>query len=180
VSNKHTIVLNQQVSLPFDLRPVPTAKISDLSRVLFEYEYLPQVFAPDVLEQNGRSYEERLASCRMVASPDDITPTVMGLLAIGKNPQEFLPDARVQFLRIDGAGIADPVIDEENIGGAIADMLRRTEEKLTAHNRTRVDILSAPVHQISSTYPQAALQQILYNAVLHRSYEATNAPVRIY
>ncbi len=29
-------------------------------------------------------------------------------------------------------------------------------------------------------YPPAAIQQILYNAVLHRTYESTNAPVRIY
>ena len=28
--------------------------------------------------------------------------------------------------------------------------------------------------------PQVALQQILYNAVLHRAYESTNAPVRVY
>ncbi len=28
-------------------------------------------------------------------------------------------------------------------------------------------------------YPHAALQQILYNAVLHRTYENTNAPIRI-
>jgi ATP-dependent DNA helicase RecG len=29
-------------------------------------------------------------------------------------------------------------------------------------------------------YPHAAFQQLLYNAVMHRSYEGTNAPVRIY
>jgi ATP-dependent DNA helicase RecG len=29
-------------------------------------------------------------------------------------------------------------------------------------------------------YPPAAIQQILYNAVLHRTYESTNAPVRVY
>ena len=28
--------------------------------------------------------------------------------------------------------------------------------------------------------PQVALQQILYNAVLHRTYESTNAPIRVY
>jgi ATP-dependent DNA helicase RecG len=29
-------------------------------------------------------------------------------------------------------------------------------------------------------YPSAALQQIFYNAVLHRTYEGTNAPVRVH
>lgn len=176
-------VLNEKrryKNLPFDLYPIPTAKISDLSRIIFENEYLPQAFADDVLQENGRSYEERLASCRMIVSPEEITPTVTGLLAIGKSPQDFLPGAYIQFLRIDGTELADPVIDEEEIGGGIVELLRRAEEKLKAHNRSIMDITSQPTHQITAPYPQTALQQILYNAVLHRTYESTNAPIRVY
>lgn len=167
-------------NLPFDLYPVPIAKLNDLSQVIFENEYLPSAFAEDVLEANGRSYEERLASCRMIVSTEEPTPTVTGLLAIGKSPQDFLAGAYIQFLRINGTELADQVIDEENIGGSIVDMLRRIEEKLKAHNRTAMDITSQPTHQITRDYPPAALQQILYNAVLHRTYESTNAPIRVY
>lgn len=167
-------------NLPFDIYPVPSAKLTDLSKVIFENEYLPAAFASDVLEANSRTYEERLASCKMIVSPDDTTLTVLGLLAIGKNPQDFLPGAYIQFLRIDGTELADPVVDEENIGGALVEMLRRIEEKLKAHNRSSVDITSAPTHQKKMPYPPAAIQQILYNAVLHRTYESTNAPIRVY
>lgn len=167
-------------NLPFDINSVPSAKLTDLSRLIFENEYLPQAFAADVLEANGRSYEERLASCRMIVAPDDTTPTITGLLAMGKRPQDFLPGACIQFLRIDGTELADPVTDDEEIGGGIVDMLRRTEEKLKAHNRVAVDITSAATHQVTVPYPQAAIQQVLYNAVLHRTYESTNAPIRVY
>lgn len=167
-------------NLPFDIYPVPSAKISDLSKMIFENEYLPAAFAADVLEANSRTFEERLASCKMIVSPDDKTPTVLGLLAIGKTPQDFLPGAFIQFLRIDGTELADPVIDEENIGGALVEILRRTEEKLKSHNRTAINITSASTHQMGMPYPPAAIQQILYNAVLHRTYERTNAPVRVY
>ncbi len=176
-------VLNEKrryKNLPFDIYPVPTAKLSDLSRVVFESEYLPQAFAEDVLQENGRTYDERLSSCRLTVGAEDSTPTVAGLLAIGKSPQDFLPGAYIQFLRIDGTELADPVIDEEEIRGGIVEMLRRTEEKLKAHNRSAVDITSQPTHQITNPYPQSALQQILYNAVLHRTYESTNAPIRVY
>jgi len=176
-------VLNERrryKNLPFDIYPIPTAKIRDLSKIVFENEYLPQAFAEDVLQENGRTYEERLASCRMIVSPDDSTPTVMGLLGIGKSPQDFLPGAYIQFLRIDGVELADSVIDAEEISGAIVEMLRRTEEKLKAHNRTLVDITTGPTHQVATPYPQVALQQILYNAVLHRTYESTYAPIRVY
>lgn len=167
-------------NLPFDIYPIPSAKITDLSRVIFENEFLPAAFASDVLEANSRSYEERLASCKMIVAPDDPTPTVLGLLAIGKSPQDLLPGAYIQFLRIDGTELADQVIDEENIGGALVEMLRRAEEKLKAHNRTAIDITKSPTHQLEMPYPPAAIQQILYNAVLHRTYESTNAPVRLY
>ncbi len=167
-------------NLPFDIYPIPTAKLSDLSRLVFENEYLPAAFASDVLEANNRSYEERLASCKMIVSPTEPIPTVLGLLALGKNPQDVFPGAVIQFLKIDGLALSDPVVDEENIGGAMVELLRRIEEKLAAHNRKSIDVLSGATHTIVSSYPLPALLQIVYNAVLHRTYENTHAPVRVY
>ncbi|MCF6364199.1 MAG: putative DNA binding domain-containing protein [Gammaproteobacteria bacterium] len=167
-------------NIPFDIYPIPSAKVTDISKTIFENEYLPTAFAADILETNSRTYEERLASCKMIVSPDDTTPTLLGLLAIGKSPQDFVSGAYIQFLRIDGTELADPIIDEESIGGAMVEMLRRSEEKLMAHNRAAVDIISAPIHIREMPYPPAAIQQILYNAVLHRTYEKTNSPVRVY
>lgn len=82
-------------NLPFDIYPIPTAKLSDLSRLIFESEYLPAAFAPDILEINSRSYTEQLASYKMIVSPSGTTPTVLGLLALGKNPQDFFPGASI-------------------------------------------------------------------------------------
>jgi ATP-dependent DNA helicase RecG len=166
-------------NLPYDLYPVPSAAIADLSRGVFEDEYLPKAFAADVLAENNRTYEERLASCRMIVSPDDATPTVHGLLAIGKNPQWHLPGAYIQFLRLDGTELYDAVIDEEAIGGAIPNMIREAKGKLSAHNRRAVDVCVG-THKITETYPLLAIEQILYNAVMHRSYERTNAPVHMH
>ena len=167
-------------NLPFDLFPIPNAGISDLSKVLFENEYLPQAFSPEILLENNRSYEEKLASCKMVSSVDEATPTLLGLLSIGKCPQDYIPGARIQFLRIDGVELSDRIADEELIGGAIVEMLRRADEKIKAHNRVAVDITSDATHDINQHYPITAIRQILYNAIQHRTYENTNAPVRIY
>jgi ATP-dependent DNA helicase RecG len=167
-------------NLPFDLYPVPSARLDDLSRVLFESEYLPKAVAEDVLAENGRCYEERLASCRMVVSPEVTTPTVMGLISVGRSPRDHVPGAYVQFVRIDGDDLADPVDDEEAIGGDLGALLRQLEVKLRAHNRIAVDIVSEPTHRVTLPYPPAALQQIVYNAVLHRTYENTHAPIRVY
>jgi ATP-dependent DNA helicase RecG len=167
-------------TLPFDLYPIPSAQLSDISRLIFESEYLPAAFAADILETNNRLYEERLASCKMIVSPSEPIPTVLGLLTLGKNPQDFLPGACIQFLRINGSELSDPIVDEEKTSGTLVNMLRRTEEKLWAHNQLTIDIISAPTDTKSFAYPRVAIQQILYNAILHRTYEGSNAPVRIY
>ena len=58
-----------------------------------------------------------LAATKMIASIDEQIATVLGILVLGKNPQDFLPGAYVQFLRIDGNELADDIIDSEEIRG---------------------------------------------------------------
>ena len=165
--------------LPFDLHPSSTASVSDLNLVRFENEYLPQVVPADILEANERTPEERLTATKMITPGDESTPTVLGILVIGKNPQDFLPGAYLQFLRIDGNELADNILDSEEMCGTIPDLLRRLDDKLTAHNRIAVDFTTSVVEQRTELYPLAALQQITRNAVMHRTYEATHAPIRV-
>ncbi len=167
-------------NLPSDILPVPSARLHDLSRVSFEEEYLPRAFASDILTANGRSYEERLASCRMIVSPDDPTPTVLGVLTLSRKPQDFIPGARIQFLRIQGISWGGPVIDELRIDGTLAKQLEQLDQKLLSHNRVQVDFSSSPTEIRHYRYPIAALQQLTRNAVMHRSYEGTNAPIMVY
>ena len=133
-----------------------------------------------MLAANERSLEEQLAATKMITAVDDTTATVLGILAIGKNPQDFLPGAYVQFLRIDGDELGDDIIDSLAIRGAIPDQIHRLDDKLIAHNRIAVDILSGPLEKRTALYPIGAVQQIIRNAVMHRTYEATNAPVHVY
>lgn len=168
---------------PFDLQPIPTASMSDLNMVQFEHEYLPQAFSEEILVSNERSLEERLAATKMIDSAALPTPTVLGILTLGKSPQDFVPGAYVQFLRINSRELTDDIddiIDSEEIGGAIPDLLRRLDEKLTAYNRIAVDFISSFVERRTELYPIGALRQITRNAVMHRTYEATNAPTRVY
>ena len=165
---------------PFDVQPMRSATLGDLDRVRFESEYLPAAVAPDMLEANERSVEQRLAATKMMLSVDEPTPTVLGLLVIGKMTRSFLSGAYVQFLRIEGTKLDQPIVDEGLIDGTVADVVRRLEEKLVAHNRTRVHFTDGPLELRAPLYPLVALQQLTRNAILHRTYEGTNAPVRVY
>jgi ATP-dependent DNA helicase RecG len=166
--------------IPFDIQPVPSCTLAALSRVLFEQEYLPNALAADVLAANDRSYEQRLVACRMIASVEDPTPTILGVLVLGVVPQDSLPGAYVQFLRFGGTAMSDSIRDEATIDGALSQVLRRIDEKIDAHSRQEVDIVSADREERHSPYPRVALQQLIRNAVMHRTYENTNAPVRVY
>jgi ATP-dependent DNA helicase RecG len=166
-------------NLPYDLYPVPSATVADLSRVVFEEIYLPKAFAPDILEANNRTYEERLASCKMIVSPTDTTPTVTGILSLGRNPNYHIPCSYIQFLRIAGTELTDAVIDEEVIEGHLPDVIKGAKMKFIGHNRRAIDVVVGP-HIETESYPYLAVEQIIYNAIMHKSYERTNSPIRFY
>lgn len=165
---------------PFDLYPIPNTSPADLDLLRFENEYLTQAFTDDIITNNDRSQEERLAATKIIDSVNNTMVTVLGILVLGRNTQDFLPGAYIQFLRIGGQEWGDNVVDDEEIRGALLDLLRRVDEKLIGHNRISVDILSRLVEKRESTYPIEAIRQIILNAVMHRSYEGTNTPVRVY
>nr|WKF58658.1 hypothetical protein HUO10_003158 [Paraburkholderia busanensis] len=165
----------------FDTHPIAGCPLTELNRVVFDNEYLPQAVAADVLAVNGRSHEERLASLGMIASIDDPTPTAIGILTLGTSPRTWIPCSYIQFLRIRGTEWGDPVVDEQEIDGTLDLMLRRLDDKIKATLAVSVDFTSGTTTELRSTpYPLSALQQLVRNAIMHRTYEGTNAPVRVY
>ena len=163
-------------SLPFDQQPVQGASISDLDLFRFREEYLPSVVHPDVLAENGRTTDEQLRALRLLGSNN--VPTAAGLLLCGKDPRAWLPGAYIQFVRYPGTEIGDIVQDQREIGGPLSDQMRRLDELIDANIAHRADLSGA--RQLDrSTYPTVALQELMRNAVIHRRYEGTAAPVRI-
>lgn len=165
--------------LPYDLRPMSSASIDDLDRELFTRVYLPAALPADVLEDNDRSLEEQLMALRFTESEAPHYPTVLGLLIAGKSPSDLIPGAYLQFLRIEGIELTDPINNQHELHGPAVDVLRNLDDLLEVNISTAVDITSESTEIRSADYPLAALQQLTRNAVMHRDYETTSAPVRI-
>lgn len=104
---------------------------------------------------------------------------MLGLVTLSRQPTFHVPCAYVQFLRIQGTGLGDPIVDEAVIEGPLASMVRRLDEKLASHNRVQVDLTSGSIERRRYLYPPSALAQMTRNAIMHRSYEATHAPLRV-
>jgi ATP-dependent DNA helicase RecG len=164
-------------NLAFDLHSVPGATLNDLDLSFFQSTYLPATIDAEVLAANHRTVEEQLSSVRFI--DEQKIPTVLGLLVAGKNPRDFLPGAYVQFLRLDGVDLVAPVKDQREISGPITQVMSELDSLLRAHISIRTDVVSNLTETRSPDYPLVALRQLLGNAVMHRSYEGTHAPIRV-
>ena len=166
--------------LPADIQPIASAGLDALDELMFRRTYLPSAVSIDVLDQNQRSLEHQFIAAKFAHPGSPVCPTLIGVLAVGKAPTDWVPGAYVLFLRIDGAALGDPVKDSREVRGALPDLLSEVDDLLKANIQTSVDFTSGPVEMRKPDYPLVALQQIARNAILHRSYENTNAPVRLY
>jgi ATP-dependent DNA helicase RecG len=163
-------------NLPYDAQPCRSTRLEDIDLARFQLEFLPSVVPADVLAQNQRSTDQQLKSLRLVSS--DGTPTIAGVLFLAKSPLTWLPGAYVQFRRIAGTKLTDETIDVHQISGTLPDQVRQIDELLHLNIRRRL-VVGGKLRDETDEYPVEALRQLARNAVIHRTYEGTNAPVRI-
>ncbi|HET9625519.1 MAG TPA: RNA-binding domain-containing protein [Kofleriaceae bacterium] len=163
--------------LPFDVQAVESARLEDLDLDRFRRDYLPNAVAPDILEENHREQLQQLAALRMV-TPDG-QPTVVGVLVLANDPLRFFPGAYVQFIRFDGMELSDPIVAQHRISGPLQQLLQRLDDLIEANIRTGLDVVGRATHVARPDYPIDALRQVTRNAVMHRAYDGTNAPVKL-
>lgn len=163
--------------LPFDRRAAFGADLAALDLEFFRNSYLPAAVSPDVLEENGRTLDEQLRALHLLAPGGG--PTHAAILLLARDPRQWLPGAYVQFVRYEGEDLTSPILDQKELDGRLPDVLRRLDDLLNINIRIQTRVEGATVEQQRPDYPAAALQQILRNAVLHRTYE-TNGPIYWY
>ncbi|MFC4013499.1 ATP-binding protein [Nonomuraea purpurea] len=162
---------------PFDGKPVPASTLADLDLRLFQSTYLPSEVAPEVIEENGRPELLQLNSLRLADATG--TPTVLGLLVLGYDPSAFIPGAYLQFVRYDGGDMAAGIIDDQEPRVNVVDLAERLEALIRGHLHTRVVEQTGFRERPQPDYPFSALREVCMNAVMHRNYETSNAPIRI-
>jgi len=172
-----TILTEKRINPTFDGRAANGATYEDLDTFYLQEEYIPSAVSPQVLIENNRSLKQQLAALRILTP--NFQPTNLGLLVAGTDPLRYLPGAYVQFVRLAGTELDDPVKDSAKISGRIADVLRLTLDKV----RANVEIASGydeTGRRIDyPNYPFEALRELIANAIVHRNYETSNAPTHI-
>jgi ATP-dependent DNA helicase RecG len=161
----------QSGDLPFDRCPAVGASIDDLDLDLFRSTYLPTAVSAEVLAENDRTIEQQLAALHLLA-PNGV-PNHAALLLLGRDPRAFIPGAYVQFVRFDGTGLEAAILDQKELVGRVGDVLRESDTLARLNIRVATVIEGQSTEQRSPDYPVVALEQLLRNAVLHRSYQVS-------
>lgn len=164
-------------SAPFDGRPVLTADETDLDLRLFRTTYLPSFATAETLAKNPRPIEADLAWLRLT-TPGGV-PTALGLLAVGTDPSTHVPGAYLQFIRYQGLDLDAPVVDQQELRGNLVTIAEGLSALLSGHLRTRLAEGEGFREEQFTDFPPEALRETCMNAIMHRDYENSHAPVRI-
>lgn len=161
----------------FDARPCAGASMKDLVAELF-LAYRRRAVDPEVIQENHRSLEHQLASLRFF-DLDRECPTNAGVLLFGVDPRSFLESAYVHFVRFAGVDLGSEVILDQVVAGDLFSVLRDVDSLIGVstgqHPVTETILRERTVHD----YPKTALRELVINAIVHRTYEASG-PVRVH
>ncbi len=175
------ILAERRAALPttFDARSCQGSSLDDLDTRLFTIDYLPNAMAPEIIEENHRSIEHQLAALRFfdIASG---RPTNAGILLFGKDPLKWIPGAYLQFIRFQGVGLDSDPTAENRLSGDLLTVLKELGQVISVHNATAPRTETALREKQVAPYPNIALREFLMNAVMHRWYEGSTAPIRFY
>ncbi len=156
----------------FDEQPIPTATINDLDQ-----NKLDRYFgsAPKTISWHDLLLNTEIAT---KARGDVIHPTVAGLLAFGKMPQNHLPLTYIEAAVYRSIHLtSDDLVHTEQIKGT---MDVQIEGAIKFVNRFMLKPARKPVGRID--YPQYdihAIQEAIVNAVAHRDYSVRGSKIRI-
>ena len=131
------------------------------------------------------SDDEILRMMNVLVDGDPPGVSLAGLLALGRYPQQFLPQVNITFVvypTIEGEPLADGTrfLDNESIDGPIPTMLAAAQAAIL-RNITRRAVVSGAGRLDDWEYPEEVVRELVVNALMHRDYHplAHGAQVRI-
>lgn len=177
--------------LRYGLKPVIGTRVVDLDRRRVD-DYLGRVSGGTCQVAGSDEELETLLSNLEFATDASgrTTPTVDGMLLFGRNPGRFLPQSGLRAICYQGTEPDYAVRADENIKGSLVPLgsrdvpmvepgivdrawdfvLRNTEREVRFEGARRLERLP---------YPEAAVREVLVNALVHRDYTITGTDVTL-
>lgn len=160
----------------FDVQACTNATLEDLDKNGFLLSYLPLAIDKETLAANNREIQLQLASLQFYNMKEE-APSHAGILMFGNNPKFFIPGASVQYVKYKGTELYDDDIAEKVFEGDLLTQLGQLKDFIKLNIvRTHLPELG---RGYESNYPAKALEELIFNAIIHNDY-TVNAPIKVY
>lgn len=169
---------NSKNSAEFETDVVPGARPSDLSQEIIR-DYLERREARGAAKIT--STDEMLFE--IGATDRDGTPTTIGILLFGKNPQAFFPQSGIVFVKFMGT---EPRGEDGGVGygrrdelvGPLPRIIDRAWNVIYEEMRVGATVNKLEREELTE-YPRFAVREALVNAVAHRDYRISGRRIEI-
>jgi len=160
----------------FDGTPVPGASRADLDDRLVE-QFLRAVGGLH------RPEDSLVSRGLLVRTREGANPTIAGVLTLGRDPQQFLPEARLRLLRYQGTaretGERSNIISDVEGRGALRDQITFARRTLRRWLGAAVRLGPRGRFRPTTLIPVDAWLEAIVNAVVHRSYSIGGDHTRV-
>jgi ATP-dependent DNA helicase RecG len=160
----------------FDTQPTYGSNLDEISLDIFKISYLPTAIDEETLISNGREIKQQLSSLKFYDLKADV-PTNAGILMFGKNPRYYLSGAYIQYVRFVGEDEISDFDYEYQFEGDLTTQMKVIDDFIKSQIVKRVQPKLGEEYE--TAYPASAVQELLYNAIIHRDYQS-NAPIKFY
>ena len=178
-TDDESLLLSLAAKIPFDDRVCHQAEVAELSKVLIG-DFLKRV-GSSITESDldNMPLEEIGRSLHIVSgSSEYLRPKNVGVLFFSRDPEKYIPYARIELVRF-GHDVSD-VFEEKILHGPLHLQLEN------AMNYLQSQIIMEKVIKVPNqsqalrvwNYPYGALEEVVANAVYHKSYDDRN-PIEI-
>jgi ATP-dependent DNA helicase RecG len=170
-------LLEQAAKVPFDDRRTHDFVVDDIRSALVR-EYLHEVRS-DLL--NEPSDLKRYRQMRLILRINDHeVPRNVALLFFSDDPERAFPGARIEVVEFaDGAG--GDLMEEHVFRGPLAAQVRNCLSYLAGRLSLAVQKVPERAEALTwSSYPMAAVEEAVVNAVYHRGYDGMLEPTKVY
>ncbi|MFH1652784.1 MAG: ATP-binding protein [Pseudomonadota bacterium] len=101
-----------------------------------------------------------------------------GILFFAKNPQQFMPQAKLNYTRYQGVSKTH-IVDRMVYSGTLSDQLDKVYKKLLFDIPVGYKLADQETRQEFPAYPLRALEEAIINALIHRDYYESGAEIMI-
>ena len=161
----------------FEDKSVPEATLEDIDMEMVQ-SYIDKIgygkTAFEYLKENKGFIRERQGK-ELISGA--------AILLFGKNPQLYFPRARIRFIRYEGTeekfGTEMNVIKDVIFEGTILKMIRDCIAYLDTQIKEKTYLGSDGLFVTEEEYPKFVRQEIIVNAVTHRSYSISGTDIQV-